>query len=147
MTLQGFCRHKKKCSSTSSAEQPASASTAALLSAAIANEQLLAIAGYVGAHNLESIWECSECSPHWYGWYCHECQLHIKYLQWTNPMHFGYCQRAKDYDEPYSELFVHFCGCCRSRRDGSGCEARDDLGVLKATCHTMRDLLKTYGGT
>ena len=135
--------HKKKLKSASSAVQPAS-----LLLSSIPSEVLLVTAQYVGAHNLETIWECSACSPQWYGWYCHKCHLRGKYLSWSNTTHFGYCGfPITDDDEGITSVFENFCGCCRSRRDGSGCESCDDLWYLKVTCHTMRDLLARYSGT
>ena len=56
----------------SSAAQPASDSTAAELPSAISCESLLLTVRYVGAHNLETVWPCSQCNPYWYDWYCHE---------------------------------------------------------------------------
>lgn len=130
---------------TSSAVQPASASTAAPLLSAIPSEALLAIIGYVGAHNLGIIWECSACDPYWYDWYCDKCQLRINYSTWSNTRHFGYCNLPSRND--YMVNCDNFCGCCRSKSDGSGCEACDHLRDLKRTCHAMLDFLKAYSGT
>ena len=119
---------------TSSAAQPASDSIAALVASVIPCESLLLIVGYVGAHNLETDWTCSECNPYWYNWYCHECRLVNKYLYWSPRRHFGYCGQC--------------CGCCRNANGEHGwCDACDDLWNLKVTCHRMQDLLKTYSGT
>ena len=125
--------HKQIRGSASSAAQPASDSTAAELPSAIFRESLLLTVRYVGAHNLETVWPCSQCNPYWYDWYCHECQLVNKYLYWSPRLHFGYCGQS--------------CGCCRSEQAEFGaCQACDDLLTLKRTCVTMRDLLKTYNG-
>ena len=139
--LTGHVSHIRKPRSASSAAQPASDSTAAQLVPVIPSEPVLLIVRYVGAHNLETIWTCTECNPYWYNWYCHECRLVNKYLYWSPRSHFGYCG--------------HCCGCCRSAAPGNGehawkseiCEACDDLWNLKRTCHTMRDAVKTYNGT
>ena len=138
--------HKKKRRSASSAAQPTSVSTTAPLVSAIPSEALLVILGFVGAHNLEAIWECSACSPHWYDWYCTTCQLRSKYLAWSNRAHFGYCKLADSLDN-FLYSANNFCGCCRSIKDGYGCDSCDDLWYLKVTCHTMRDCLKRYSGT
>ena len=125
--------HKKILRSASSAAQPAPDSAAAELDSAICRESVLLIVRYVGAHNLETVWPCSKCNPYWYDWYCHECRLVNKYLYWSPRLHFGHCGQS--------------CGCCRSEKaDFGACEACDDLLNLKRTCHTMRDLLKTYNG-
>ena len=119
--------------SASSAAQPAPDSASAELVSAICRESVLLIVRYVGAHNLETVWPCSECNPYWYDWYCHECQLVNTYLYWSPKLHFGHCGQS--------------CGCCRSEKADFGvCEACDDLLNLKRTCHKMRDLLKTYNG-
>ena len=138
--------HKKKRRSASSAAQPTSVSTTAPLVSAIPSEALLVILGFVGAHNLEAIWECSACSPHWYNWYCTTCQLRSKYLAWSNRAHFGYCKLADSFDN-FLYSANNFCGCCRSIKDAYGCDSCDDLWYLKVTCHTMRDCLKRYSGT
>ena len=96
-------------------------------------DTLLLIVRFLGAHNLETIWECSECNPYWYNWYCEQCEMGNRYLYWSHTKHFGYCGVT--------------CGCCRTARNGSGCGACEELKHLKRTCHTMRDLLKTYSGT
>ena len=132
----------------SSAAQLASDSNAVRLASAIPCEAVLLIVGYVGAHNLETLWTCSQCNPYWYNWYCHECQDINRNLRWSPKFHFGHCGQS--------------CGCCRSangqrrlglahgqRRQWIGfpCEFCCDLWNLKRTCHTMKDLLKTYNGT
>ena len=100
----------------------------------IPSESVSLIVRYVGAHNLETIWPCSECNPYWYNWYCHECQKTNTFLYWSQRWHHGHCGQG--------------CCCCRSELGADcGCPACDDLWRLKATCHTMRDLLKTYNGT
>ena len=125
----------KKINAASSAAQPASQSTAALFPSVLCNESLLVIVRYVGAHNWEIIWWCSKCNPYWYNWYCDKCQQSNKILPWSKRTHFGCAEGAH-------------CGCCRSaERQDLPCNACDDLRSLKVTCHTMRDLLKTYSGT
>ena len=119
---------------TSSVEQPASKSTAARLLSAIPYEAILLIARFVGAHNLETMWECSECNPYWYDWYCHACQRNHQNLQWTPSKHFGLCGQS--------------CGCCRAEV-GAGfgeCEACEDMRDLKATTSRMREVLRFYDG-
>ena len=113
----------------------ASDSTAAQLTSIIPHESALLIVPYLGAHQLETMWECKECNPYWYNWYCKKCQKSNKFLYWTLRKHFGHCGQS--------------CGCCRSQfGDAWGrCECCDDLLILKTTCRTMRDLLKTYNGT
>ena len=132
-TRNAAIEHEKMLRSASSAVQPASHSTAPQLTSALPCELLLLIVQYTGAHNLEAIWECSECKPHWHNWYCYECELTGKYLYWSHKWHFGYCGLT--------------CGCCRSAKHGVGCETCEELWKLKGTCQTMRDLLKTYDGT
>ena len=135
-----------RCSADSSAAQPASDSTAAqpasdsppaLVPSEIPSEAVLLIVRFVSAHNLETLWPCSECSPYWYDWYCHECRLVNQYLYWSHRRHFGHCGWT--------------CHCCysagRNQSFNHGCQCCDDLWSLKGTCHTMRDMLKTYSGT
>ena len=118
----------------SSAEQPASDSGAARPVSAIPRELILPIVRFVGAHNLETIWTCSECKPYWYNWYCDECQMVNRFLHWSPRLHYGYCGQS--------------CDCCRSaNREVFPCECCDDLWNLKGTCRTMRDLVKTYNAT
>jgi len=100
----------------------------------VPRESLLLIVRDVGAHNLETIWTCSECKPYWFNWYCDECQKTNKFLYWSQRRHFGHCGQS--------------CGCCRSASGADGgCDACDELWNLKVTCPRMRDLLKTYDGT
>ena len=104
------------------------------LTSAIARDSVLLIVRYVGAHDLETIWECSKCNPYWYDWYCKKCEKSNTFLYWTPRKHFGHCGMS--------------CGCCLTRAGAFlGCDACDDLLQLKATCPTMRDLLKKYKGT
>ena len=133
--------------SARSAVQPASDSTAALLEYAIPKAVLLLIVRYVGAHNLEASWTCSECNPYWYNWYCHGCKRVKNYRHWTPRCHYGHSDCIMD--NRYAPWTLRQrCGCCRSEhRDSFPCEACDDLWELKGTCHTMRDLVKTYNGT
>ena len=153
----------------SSTVEPSSTRPPAVLLSAMPGEALMIIASYVGAHNLATIWECSECSPEWYGWYCTHCHLPSKYLHWSYTSHFGYCgifesgycaikpehgetakwldERAKLNAQKGIYNRYSFCGCCHSRIYGFGCESCDDLLDLKKTCQTMRDLLKRYNGT
>lgn len=133
MNVDALAAHKKTFRPASSAEQPASDSIAAQLDISIPCELVLDIVRFVGAHNLETIWECSECNPYWYDWYCHQCQLPCRYEYWSSIRHFGYCGLN--------------CGCCRSEREGTGCGACEDLLKLKGTCLTMWALVKTYSGT
>lgn len=114
--------------SASNSAHPASDSIASQLPEAI----LPAIVQFVGAHNLETIWECSACNPYWYDWYCHDCELVNKFLYWSHRTHFGYCGLC--------------CGCCRSAEGKSGCEACDELWNLKATCQPMRDQVRKFSG-
>ena len=118
-----------------SAAQPASSSTVAQLISKIPRESVLLIVRYVGAHNLETFWRCTDCNPYWYNWYCHECRKFNTFLHWSPRLHYGHCGQS--------------CGCCRweNAECFGGCEACEDLWNLKGTCHTMRDLLKTYSGT
>ena len=133
--------------SARSAVQPASDSTAALLEYAIPKALLLLIVRYVGAHNLEASWTCSECNPYWYNWRCHRCKRVNNYRRWTRRRHYGHSDyTTTEADVPWT--LRQRCGCCRSEhRDSFPCEACDDLWELKGTCHTMRDLVKTYNGT
>ena len=125
--------HKDIRGSACSAAQPASDSTAAEILFAIPCESVLLTVRYVGAHNLETVWQCSQCNPYWYDWYCQECQLVNKFLYWSPSLHFGHCGQS--------------CGCCRSEQADFGpCAACDDLVSLKRTCVRMRFLLKTYNG-
>ena len=118
----------RQSNSLSSAEQPASDSAAAQLASAIHYAMR-----HVGAHNLETIWTCSECNPGWYNWYCRVCKRCNKYLRWSPRKHFGHCGMC--------------CSCCRSATGEHGwCEECDALWNLKTTCPTMRDLVKTYNG-
>ena len=127
--------------SARSAVQPASDSTAALLASAIPKTLLRLIVRYVGAHNLEAFWTCSECKPSWYNWYCRECKRVNNYRHWTPRLHYGHYRAV-------GLTLRQSCGCCRSEhRDSFPCEACDDLWELKGTCHTMRNLVKTYNGT
>ena len=124
----------RQSNSLSSAEQPASDSAAAQLVSAIPRELILPIVRFVGAHNLETIWTCSECKPYWYNWYCDECQMVNRFLHWSPRLHYGHCGQS--------------CDCCRSaNREVFPCEFCDDLWNLKGTCQTMRDLVKTYYAT
>ena len=112
-----------------------SQNTAALFPSVLSSESLILIVRYVAAHNWEIIWHCSECNPYWYDWYCDKCRQVNKILPWSKRTHFG-C------------VMGTYCGCCRSaEKQELPCNACDDLRSLKVTCHTMRDLLKTYSGT
>ena len=125
--------HKDIRGSACSAAQPASDSTAAEILLAIPREPVLLIVRYVGAHNLETFWQCSQCNPYWYDWYCQECQMVNQFLYWSPRLHFGHCGQS--------------CGCCRSEQAEFGtCAACDDLVSVKRTCVTMLFLLKTYNG-
>ena len=93
------------------------------------------IGRFVGAHNLETIWECTECNPYWYGWKCSGCGLVNQSVYWSQECHFGYCWAAD------------LCGCCRSVTIGSGCAACDDVRNLKRTCHVTHEALRTSSGT
>ena len=111
------------------------------LTSAIARDSVLLIVRYVGAHNLEAFWTCSECKPYWYNWYCRECKRVNNYRHWTPRLHYGHYRAV-------GLTLRQSCGCCRSEhRDSFPCEACDDLWELKGTCHTMRNLVKTYNGT
>lgn len=99
-------------------------------------DQLISLIGrFVGAHNLETIWECTECNPYWYGWKCRCCGLVNQSEYWSQKWHFGYCWAAD------------LCGCCRSATIGSGCAACDDVRNLKRTCHVTYEALRTSSGT
>ena len=133
--------------SARSAVQPASDSTAALLEYAIPKTLLLLIVRYVGAHNLEASWTCSECNPYWYNWGCVKCKRVNNYRHWTRRRHYGHSDYTMD-NSYVPWTLRQRCGCCRSEhRDSFPCEACDDLWELKGTCHTMLDVVKTYNGT
>ena len=119
--------------SASSADQPASNRTVAQLTSNIAEESVLLILCYVGAHNLEIWWPCTECNPYWYNWYCHHCEKINRYPHWSHTKHWGYCGMC--------------CGCCRTAKKGSGCGVCEELRMVKGTNRTMRDVVKTYWGT
>ena len=119
--------------SASSADQPASNRTVAQLTSHIAKESVLLILCYLGAHNLEIWWPCTECNPYWYNWYCGECQMRNKFLHWTPRLHFGFCGMN--------------CGCCRNENEEYGWGAEcENLLNLKRTCRGMEDVVKTYDG-
>ena len=119
--------------SASSADQPASNKTVAQLTSNIAEESVLLILCYLGAHNLEIRWPCTECNPYWYNWYCGECQMRNTFLHWTPTSHFGFCGMN--------------CGCCRHKHGEDGwCDECDDLLNLKLTCRGMEEVVKTYDG-
>ena len=133
--------------SARSAIQPDSDSTAALLEYAIPKMVLLLIVRYVGAHNLEASWTCSECNPYWYNWGCVKCKKVNNYRHWTRRRHYGHLDYTMD-NSYVPRTVRQRCACCRSEhRDSFPCEACDDLWELKGTCHTMRNLVKTYNGT
>ena len=133
--------------SARSAVQPDSDSTAALLECAIPKTLLLLIVRYVGAHNLEASWTCSECNPYWYNWGCHRCKRVNNYRHWTRRRHYGHLDYTMD-NSYVPRTVRQRCACCRSEhRDSFPCEACDDLRELKGTCPTMRNLVKTYNGT
>ena len=140
-------RYRSQPKSVCSAAQPASVSTSALLAYAMPETLLVLIVRYVGAHNLETFWTCSKCNPYWYNWYCRGCKRVNKYRHWTRRRHYGHSDyTTTEADVPWT--LRQSCGCCRSEhRDSFPCEACDDLWELKGTCHTMRDLVKTYNGT
>ena len=121
---------------TSAVSLPASEGMDAEVLFGIPRETVRLIIRFIGAHNIEAIWECSECNPYWYDWYCADCEMINKYLYWSPKKHFGYCGS--------------YCGCCRSAEehgDGPGCEACDELWNLKGACRTMRNLMTMYNGT
>ena len=94
---------------------------------------LLLIVRSVGAHNLDTIWTCSECRPHWYNWYCGVCRMDNRFLHWSPGSHYGYCGAS--------------CDCCRSaNRQIFPCEFCENLRNLKGTCRIMQDLVKRYDG-
>ena len=139
----------RQSNSLSSAEQPASHSARAQPLSVIPREVLLPIVRFVGAHNLETIWSCSECNPYWYDWSCDECLKDTghtacwssgRFLRWSPSSHYGCCgDRCR---------CCHMCECCRSEnRDVFPCEFCEDLRNLKGTCRTMQDLVKTYDAT
>ena len=135
--------------SASSADQPASNRTVAQLISNIAEESVLLILCYLGAHNLETIWSCSKCKPYWYDWFCDECLKDTghtacfssgRFLRWSPSSHYGCC----------GDLCgcCRMCECCRSEnRDVFPCEFCENLRNLKSTCRTMQDLVKTYDAT
>ena len=139
----------RQSNSLSSAEQPASHSGGAQPLSVLPREVLLLMVRFVGAHNLETIWSCSECNPYWYDWSCHECLKDTGYracgssgrfLRWSPSSHYGCCGRWCN--------CCHMCECCRSEnRDVFPCEFCENLRNLKGTCRTMRDLVKTYDAT
>ncbi len=139
----------RQSNSLSSAEQPASHSGGAQPLSVLPKEVLLLMVRFVGAHNLETIWSCSECNPYWYDWSCHECLKDTGYracgssgrfLRWSPSSHYGCCGRWCN--------CCHMCECCRSEnRDVFPCEFCENLRNLKGTCRTMRDLVKTYDAT
>ena len=101
---------------------------------AMPREVLLPIVKFVGAHNLETIWTCSECKPYWYNWYCSVCRMSNRFLHWSPSSHYGHCGAS--------------CDCCRSaKKQIFPCEFCENLRNLKATCPTMQDLVKSYEGT
>ena len=116
----------------SSAVRPAVLRTATDFFFAMPEETVRLVVRYIGAHNLESVWECAACNPYWYNWFCEECQRHNWILYWTSKKHFGNCGEA--------------CGCCRTAISGVGCSACEDLWYLKVTCHRMQDGVKRYNG-
>ena len=144
---QGGATAHRQSNSLSSAVQPASDSAAAQPLSAFPSESILLIVRYVGAHNLERNWPCSECNPYWYNWRCHRCKRVNNYRRWTRRRHYGHSDYiTTEADVPWT--LRQRCGCCRSEhRDSFPCEACDDLWELKGTCPTMRDLVKTYNGT
>ena len=124
----------RQSNSVSNAEQPAFDSAGTQLVSVIPRELILPMVRFVGAHNLETIWTCSECKPYWYNWYCDECKTANRFLHWSPRLHYGHCGQS--------------CDCCRSaNREVFPCEFCDDLWNLKGTCHTMWDLVKTYDAT
>ena len=88
---------------------------------------------FVGAHNLEQDWPCSQCKPWWHNWYCQRCGLSVP-PAWTCQKHFGNCGQS--------------CGCCRFEMgEAYGyCEACETLWVLKATSCEVRLALLSYDG-
>ena len=139
----------RQSNSLSSVEQPASHSGGAQPLSVIPREVLLLMVRFVGAHNLETIWSCSECNPYWYDWSCHECLKDTghtacgssgRFLRWSPSSHYGCCGRLCN--------CCHMCECCRSEnRDVFPCEFCENLRNLKGICRTMRDLVKTYDAT
>jgi hypothetical protein len=81
---------------------------------------------FVGVHDLEAHWECTECNPYWYNWYCHQCKRTNEVLRWTPTTHFGHCGQS--------------CGCCRSEAgDRLGCcEECENIKALRSTSRGMR---------
>ena len=139
----------RQSNSLSSAEQPASHSGGAKPLSVIPREVLLPIVRFVGAHNLETIWSCSDCNPYWYDWFCDECLENTghtacfssgRFLRWSPSSHYGCCADSCG--------CCHMCECCRSENmDVFPCEFCESLRNLKGTCRTMRDLVKTYDAT
>ena len=120
-------------SSVGSAAQPPLNNTVPRVAfAQLPSDSLLPIVRFVGAHNLEIVWECSECNPYWYNWYCHHCEKINRYPHWSRTKHWGYCGKL--------------CGCCRTAQKGSGCGVCEGLRMVKGTNRKMRDVVKTYWG-
>ena len=124
---------QRRATDTSSAAQPAADNHNAQLIDRLDTNLVHLILRYVGAHQLESTWDCSYCNPYWWGWYCHTCQMTNTILYWTPTRHFGHCGQN--------------CPCCRTElADWGGCEGCWDLHILHATSHGLRSLLQTYNG-
>jgi hypothetical protein len=88
------------------------------------------IFGFVGAHNLEAIWRCSECNPSWYNWDCHHCEKSVP-PAWTTDRHFGGCGQS--------------CRCWRHEA-GDWLGACHILWVPKTVSWDMRLTLRSYNG-
>ena len=41
---------------------------------------IIQILRFVGAHDLETGWKCTECNPYWSNWYCYQCQRESGFL-------------------------------------------------------------------
>ena len=89
---------------------------------------------FVGAHNLEVGWICTECNPYWYDWYCYQCRFSNWFLHWTPTGHYGQCGEN--------------CGCCRFREDAflGPCGECLDLYAMSMTSCAMRGLILHYDG-
>ena len=89
---------------------------------------------FVGAHNLEVGWICTECNPYWYDWYCYQCRFSNWFLHWTPTGHYGQCGEN--------------CGCCRFREDAflGPCGECLDLYAMSMTSCAMRGLIHHYDG-
>ena len=125
--------NKRVRKSLSSMSRPSSDNISKELLTTMPDELLLLIVRCVCAHNIETDWECSNCNPYWYGWYCDECQRTNEIQYWSEREHYGSCDQS--------------CGCCRTRNwDWAGCELCEDLLELTRTCRRMRNQLKTYNG-